>query len=62
MAPISGILQNINNINGEIMELDLVAESVDKQHLLVGECKWTDVIDSTQFCRNYPEKHNCCQL
>jgi hypothetical protein len=25
----------------ERIELDVVAESLDKKHLLVGECKWT---------------------
>ena len=29
------------NKNIEQVELDVVAESVDKKHLLVGECKWT---------------------
>ena len=23
------------------MELDVIAESIDKKHLLIGECKWT---------------------
>ena len=62
MAPISGLSfgQAFRwwgpNINGEIMELDLVAESVDKQHLLVGECKWTDVIDSTPILQELSRK------
>lgn len=49
MAPISGLSFGQafrwwgTNINGEMMELGLVAESVDKQHLLVGECKWANI-------------------
>ena len=27
---------------GEMTELDVVAESFDKRHLLIGECKWTN--------------------
>lgn len=27
-------------------ELDVVAESIDRQHLLIGECKWTDGEDA----------------
>lgn len=26
---------------GEMVELDVVAESLDKKHILIGECKWT---------------------
>lgn len=31
------------NTNQEKMEFDLVGESIDKKHLLVGECKWSKV-------------------
>ncbi len=27
--------------DGKMVELDVVAESLDKKHLLIGECKWT---------------------
>lgn len=62
MAPVSDILFNRPspwwgaNINGEMMEVDLVAESVDKQHLLVGECKWTDVADPASIFQNLSRK------
>lgn len=26
---------------GKMVELDVIAESIDKKHLLIGECKWT---------------------
>jgi len=51
MAPISDIAFGQafrwwgTNVNGEMMELDLVAESADKQYLLVGECKWADILN-----------------
>ena len=35
-----GTVVNENN-KPEQVELDVVAESLDKKHLLVGECKWT---------------------
>ena len=28
--------------DGEMVELDVVAESFDKKHILIGECKWTN--------------------
>lgn len=27
--------------DGKMVELDVVAESIDKKHILIGECKWT---------------------
>jgi uncharacterized protein len=32
-----------NNTRGEMMELDLVCESIDRKYLLAGECKWSSV-------------------
>lgn len=31
------------NVNGELMELDIVGESLNKKYLLVGECKWSKI-------------------
>lgn len=51
MAPVMGIPFDKAsrwwgvNANGEKMELDVVSESIDKKHLLVGECKWTEIQD-----------------
>jgi len=33
------------NSKGEPMEIDIVAESIDKKNILVGECKWSDKND-----------------
>lgn len=33
----------------ESMELDVVAESIDKKYLLVGECKWTNSENSDKL-------------
>ena len=30
-----------NDKDGRMVELDVVAESLDRKHILVGECKWT---------------------
>ena len=34
---------------GQMVELDVVAESLDKKHLLIGECKWTDSEDAASL-------------
>ena len=34
---------------GEMVELDVVAESFDKQHVLIGECKWTTEEDAERI-------------
>jgi AAA+ ATPase superfamily predicted ATPase len=34
---------------GEMRELDVVAESFDKRHLLIGECKWTKEEDAARL-------------
>lgn len=62
MAPISGLSFGRAsrwwgpNENGEMMELDLVAESVDKKYLLVGECKWADIANPAPIFRNLIQK------
>lgn len=35
--------------NGEMIELDVVAESIDKKHILIGECKWTHDEDADRL-------------
>jgi AAA+ ATPase superfamily predicted ATPase len=40
----------------ERMELDVVAESLDKKHLLIGECKWTTKEDSNRLLAELNEK------
>lgn len=35
-----------NDNDGRMVELDVVAESLDKKHILVGECKWTGTEDA----------------
>ena len=37
------------NKNGEMVELDVVAESIDKKHILIGECKWTNKEDAQRL-------------
>jgi len=40
----------------ERIELDVVAESLDKKYLLVGECKWTEREDSNRLLAALKEK------
>ncbi len=42
----------------EQMEIDLVAESLDKKYLLVGECKWTEQIKASQLLSSLLRKAN----
>ena len=48
------------NENGdhEQMEFDVVAESIDKKSLLVGECKWTTQENATQLISELRRKAN----
>ena len=48
------------NENGdhEQMEFDVVAESIDKKNLLVGECKWTTQENATQLISELRRKAN----
>lgn len=32
-----------------MVELDVVAESIDKKHILIGECKWTHDDDADRL-------------
>lgn len=62
MKPINGINFDIakrwwgTNLKNEPMELDVVAESVDKKYLLIGECKWSKVSDTTALSRGLEQK------
>ena len=40
----------------EKIELDIVAESLDKKYLLVGECKWTTAENSERLLYELNEK------
>ncbi len=35
--------------DGKMIELDVVAESIDKKHILIGECKWTHGEDADRL-------------
>lgn len=35
--------------DGQMVELDVVAESIDKKHILIGECKWTHDEDADRL-------------
>lgn len=37
------------NRDGEMVELDVVAESIDRKHILIGECKWTNREDAKRL-------------
>lgn len=62
MKPINGINFNIarrwwgSNLNKKPMEIDVVAESIDKKYLLIGECKWSRIINPTSIVRNLEQK------
>ena len=40
-------------------ELDVVAESFDKRHILIGECKWTGGEDAQRLLHDLSEKARC---
>ena len=62
MKPINGIDFDIAyrwwgaNLKNEPMELDVVAESTDKKYLLVGECKWSNISDTSSLLKNLEQK------
>jgi hypothetical protein len=64
MKPINGVNFDIarrwwgSNLNKEPMEIDVVAESIDKKYLLVGECKWSKITETTSHIRNLEQKAN----
>ena len=41
---------------GEMIELDVVAESMDKKHILIGECKWTNKEDALRLVNSLEAK------
>lgn len=41
---------------GKMIELDVVAESFDKKHILIGECKWTATEDAERIINALSEK------
>lgn len=45
-----GKISTNENPGGEMVELDVVAESFDKKHILIGECKWTNTEDAARLC------------
>lgn len=45
-----------NNKEGVMIELDVVAESFDKKHILIGECKWTHQEDAQRLAYSLAEK------
>lgn len=45
-----------DNKEGTMIELDIVAESFDKKHILIGECKWTNGEDAQRLAHSLSEK------
>ncbi len=43
------IFRDNDDAHGQMVELDVVAESLDKKHILIGECKWTDTEDAVSL-------------
>lgn len=44
------------NKDGEMTEFDVVAESIDKKHILIGECKWTNREDALRLVNSIEAK------
>lgn len=44
------------NKEGIMIELDVVTESFDKKHILIGECKWTGGEDAQRLLHDLAEK------
>lgn len=44
------------NINGEMMEMDIVAETADKSSVIAGEVKWTDKLNEEAALNNVRKK------
>lgn len=42
--------------DGRMVELDVVAESIDKKHVLIGECKWTHDDDADRLMEQLKAK------
>ena len=45
-----------DNKEGTMIELDIVAESFDKKHILIGECKWTNGEDAQRLAHSFIRK------
>lgn len=45
-----------SNIDNKPMEIDVIAESIDKQFLLVGECKWSEIEDTNKLLEDLNQK------
>lgn len=43
------VITDETNKDGAMVELDVVAESFDKKHILIGECKWTAQEDAARL-------------
>lgn len=62
MQPINGINFDIagrwwgSNIKKEPVELDIVSESVNKEYLLIGECKWSKINDCSAILYQLKQK------
>lgn len=39
-----------------MVELDVVAESLDRKHILIGECKWTNKEDALRLINSLEAK------
>jgi uncharacterized protein len=46
------------NTKNQPMEIDVVAESIDKKYLFVGECKWSAVNETVSLLENLKQKAN----
>jgi hypothetical protein len=44
------------NLKNEPMELDIVAESIDKKYILIGESKWSKITDTKPVLKNIEQK------
>lgn len=44
------------NKDGKMVELDVVAESIDRKHILIGECKWTNKEDAQRLASSLEAK------
>ena len=44
------------NKDGKMIELDVVAESIDRKHILIGECKWTNKEDAQRLASSLEAK------
>jgi len=50
------------NLENEMMELDIVAESTDKKYLLVGECKWSNIDGKASLLKKLEKKADLLPL